>query len=291
MNQQHDVATTAVVENDVSVGRVLRSPALLTRECLAGVITALALIPEVISFSVIAGVDPKVSLVASVVLCLTLSLLGGRPAMVTAAAGSVALVIGPMVHAHGVAYILPAVVMAGIIQILFGVTGMSRAMRYIPRSVMIGFVNALGVLIFFAQVPHVWGQSPLVWALFAVTLAIVLLLPRVLKSVPSPLVAIVAVTAVTLAMGYRVPTVGDEGPMSAGLPDFTALTVPLNWQTLSIVWPTALSVAFVGLMESLLTAKLVDDLTDTPSSKRRESWGLGIGNILAGFTVVSPDAP
>ncbi len=138
---------------------------------------------------------------------------------------------------------------------------------------MIGFVNALGVLIFFAQVPHVWGQSPLVWALFAVTLAIVLLLPRVLKSVPSPLVAIVAVTAVTLAMGYRVPTVGDEGPMSAGLPDFTALTVPLNWQTLSIVWPTALSVAFVGLMESLLTAKLVDDLTDTPSSKRRESWG------------------
>ncbi|MFB4360252.1 SulP family inorganic anion transporter [Pantoea sp. BS_8] len=283
MNQQHDVATTAVVENDVSVGRVLRSPALLTRECLAGVITALALIPEVISFSVIAGVDPKVSLVASVVLCLTLSLLGGRPAMVTAAAGSVALVIGPMVHAHGVAYILPAVVMAGIIQILFGVTGMSRAMRYIPRSVMIGFVNALGVLIFFAQVPHVWGQSPLVWALFAVTLAIVLLLPRVLKSVPSPLVAIVVVTAVALAMGYRVPTVGDEGPMSAGLPDFTALTVPLNWQTLSIVWPTALSVAFVGLMESLLTAKLVDDLTDTPSSKRRESWGLGIGNILAGF--------
>lgn len=283
MIQQNDVATTAVVENDISVGRVLRSPALLTRECLAGVITALALIPEVISFSVIAGVDPKVSLVASVVLCLTLSILGGRPAMVTAAAGSVALVIGPMVHAHGVAYILPAVVMAGLIQILFGVTGMSRAMRYIPRSVMIGFVNALGVLIFFAQVPHVWGQSPLVWALFAVTLAIVLLLPRVLKSVPSPLVAIVVVTGVALLMGYRVPDVGDEGPMSAGLPDFTTLAVPLNLHTLQIIWPTALSIAFVGLMESLLTAKLVDDLTDTPSSKRRESWGLGIGNILAGF--------
>lgn len=132
MIQQNDVATAAVVENDISVRRVLRSPALLTRECLAGVITALALIPEVISFSVIAGVDPKVSLFASVVLCLTLSILGGRPAMVTAAAGSVALVIGPMVHVHGVAYILPAVVMAGLIQILFGVTGMSRAMRYIP---------------------------------------------------------------------------------------------------------------------------------------------------------------
>ncbi len=283
MIQQNDVATAAVVENDISVRRVLRSPALLTRECLAGVITALALIPEVISFSVIAGVDPKVSLFASVVLCLTLSILGGRPAMVTAAAGSVALVIGPMVHVHGVAYILPAVVMAGLIQILFGVTGMSRAMRYIPRSVMIGFVNALGVLIFFAQVPHVWGQSPLVWALFAVTLAIVLLLPRVLKSVPSPLVAIVVVTGVALLMGYRVPDVGDEGPMSAGLPDFTTLAVPLNLHTLQIIWPTALSIAFVGLMESLLTAKLVDDLTDTPSSKRRESWGLGIGNILAGF--------
>ena len=283
MIQQNDVATAAVVENDISVRRVLRSPALLTRECLAGVITALALIPEVISFSVIAGVDPKVSLFASVVLCLTLSILGGRPAMVTAAAGSVALVIGPMVHVHGVAYILPAVVMAGLIQILFGVTGMSRAMRYIPRSVMIGFVNALGVLIFLAQVPHVWGQSPLVWALFAVTLAIVLLLPRVLKSVPSPLVAIVVVTGVALLMGYRVPDVGDEGPMSAGLPDFTTLAVPLNLHTLQIIWPTALSIAFVGLMESLLTAKLVDDLTDTPSSKRRESWGLGIGNILAGF--------
>ncbi|MDE1185120.1 MAG: SulP family inorganic anion transporter [Pantoea sp.] len=268
---------------DLTVSRVLRSPALLTRECLAGIITALALIPEVISFSVIAGVDPKVSLVASVVLCLTLSLLGGRPAMVTAAAGSVALVIGPMVHAHGVEYILPAVVMGGVIQILFGFAGMARMMRYIPRSVMIGFVNALGILIFFAQVPHVWGQSGLVWGLFAVTLAIVLLLPKVLKSVPSPLVAIVVVTAAALLLGYRVPDVGDEGPMTAGLPGFTTLLVPLNLQTLQIIWPTALSIAFVGLMESLLTAKLVDDITDTPSSKRRESWGLGIANILAGF--------
>lgn len=268
---------------DLTVSRVLRSPALLTRECLAGIITALALIPEVISFSVIAGVDPKVSLVASVVLCLTLSLLGGRPAMVTAAAGSVALVIGPMVHAHGVEYILPAVVLGGVIQILFGLAGMARMMRYIPRSVMIGFVNALGVLIFFAQVPHVWGQSGLVWLLFAVTLAIVLLLPKVLKSVPSPLVAIVVVTAVALLLGYRVPNVGDEGPMTAGLPGFTTLLVPVNLQTLQIIWPTALSIAFVGLMESLLTAKLVDDITDTPSSKRRESWGLGIANILAGF--------
>ena len=283
MTQTNDVTATDVVAGDISTGRVLRSPALLTRECLAGVITALALIPEVISFSVIAGVDPKVSLVASVVLCLTLSILGGRPAMVTAAAGSVALVIGPMVHLHGVEYILPAVVLGGIIQILFGLAGLARMMRYIPRSVMLGFVNALGVLIFFAQVPHVWGQSPLVWIFFAVTLAIVLLLPHLIKSVPSPLVAIVVVTAVALLMGYRMPNVGDEGPMSPGLPGLNTLLVPLNLQTLQIIWPTALSIAFVGLMESLLTAKLVDDLTDTPSSKRRESWGLGVANILAGL--------
>ncbi|MCR1567685.1 MULTISPECIES: SulP family inorganic anion transporter [Mixta] len=271
------------VDSELTVARVLRSPKLLTRECLAGVITALALIPEVISFSVIAGVDPKVSLIASVVLALTLSLLGGRPAMVTAAAGSVALVIGPMVRAHGVEYIMPAVLLGGVIQILFGLAGLARMMRYIPRSVMLGFVNALGVLIFFAQVPHVWGQSLPVWLLFALTLAIVLLLPRLLKSVPSPLVAIVVITAIAIFCGLHVPNVGDEGPMQAGLPGLNQLAVPLNLATLQIIWPTAISIALVGLMESLLTAKLVDDLTDTPSSKRRECWGLGVGNILAAF--------
>lgn len=283
MNNTHNLPNPAESNNELRVWQVLKSPKLMTRECLAGVVTALALVPEVISFSVIAGVDPKVSLIASIVLCFTLSILGGRPAMVSAAAGSVALVIGPMVHAHGVEYILPAVILAGIVQILFGLTGLSRMMRYIPRSVMIGFVNALGILIFFAQVPHIWGQSSLVWVMFAVTLIIVLLLPRIVKSVPSPLIAIIVVTLVAILMGYRLPNVGDEGAMSADLPSFTQLLVPLNWQTFQIVWPTALSVAFVGLMESLLTAKLVDDITDTQSSKRRESWGLGVGNILAGF--------
>lgn len=269
--------------NIATVAGVLRSPRLLVKETLAGVITALALIPEVISFSVIAGVDPKVSLIASVVLCLVMSVLGGRPAMVTAAAGSVALVIGPMVHQHGVGYILPAVVLAGIIQILFGVCGLARMMRYIPRSVMTGFVKALGILIFVAQVPHIWGQSPLVWGLFALTLIIVLGLPYVVKSIPSPLVAIVAITAITMGFGLMAPTVGDEGPMLPGLPGVTELLVPLNLQTLHIIWPCALSVAFVGLMESLLTAKLVDEITDTPSGKRRECWGLGVANIAAGF--------
>ncbi|MGP6380221.1 SulP family inorganic anion transporter [Yersinia bercovieri] len=283
MSNNNNLTSAEESDDVLRVVQVLKSPKLMTRECLAGIVTALALIPEVISFSVIAGVDPKVSLVASIVLCLTLSILGGRPAMVTAAAGSVALVIGPMVHAHGVEYILPAVVIGGVIQILFGITGLSRMMRYIPRSVMIGFVNALGILIFFAQVPHVWGQSGMVWVMLIITLFIVLLLPRILKTVPSPLIAILVVTAVALLMGYRLPNVGDEGPMTPGLPGFTQLLVPLNWQTLQIIWPTALSIAFVGLMESLLTAKLVDDITDTPSSKRRESWGLGVGNILAGF--------
>lgn len=265
------------------VSDVLRSPQLLTREALAGVITALALIPEVISFSVIAGVDPKVSLLASVVLCISMSFLGGRPAMVTAAAGSVALVIGPMVYQHGVAYILPAVALAGVIQIIFGVTKMARLIRFIPQSVMTGFVNALGILIFFAQVPHFWSREPLIVALFALTLLIVIGWPRLVKSVPAPLVAIVALTCFTVFTGQTLPTVGDEGPMQGGLPGFTEWLVPFNWQTLSIVWPCALSIAFVGLLESLLTARLVDDLTHTPSSKGRESAGLGIANILAGF--------
>ena len=270
-------------KNSGNVSTVLRSPSLLLRESLAGVITALALIPEVISFSVIAGVDPKVSLVASVVLCLAMSFLGGRPAMVTAAAGSVALVIGPMVHQHGVEYILPAVLLAGLIQIIFGLAGMARLMRFIPHTVMTGFVNALGILIFFAQVPHFWTRDPLILALFALTLLIVLWLPRWVKSVPAPLVAIVLLTVFTVTTGQILPTVGDEGPMSGGLPGLTQWLVPFNLSTLAIVWPCALSIAFVGLMESLLTAKLVDDLTDTPSGKRRESVGLGIANILSGF--------
>lgn len=275
--------SSVTASHDGRVSTVLRSPTLLMRETLAGVITALALIPEVISFSVIAGVDPKVSLIASVVLCLSMSLLGGRPAMVTAAAGSVALVIGPMVHEHGVEYILPAVLLAGLIQILFGLAGMARLMRFIPHSVMIGFVNALGILIFFAQVPHFWSREPLILGLFGLTLLIVLWLPRWVKSIPSPLVAIVLLTLFTVTSGQILPTVGDEGPMQGGLPGFTQWLVPFNLHTLSIIWPCALSIAFVGLMESLLTAKLVDDLTDTRSSKRRESAGLGIANILAGL--------
>jgi SulP family sulfate permease len=277
------VLTSADSSFEVCERSSMSSPSLLLRECLAGIITSLALIPEVISFSVVAGVDPNVSLVASVVLGLTMSLLGGRPAMVTAAAGSVALVIGPTVKAHGAQYVLPIVLLAGLIQIAFGAAGLARVARYVPRSVMLGFVNALGILIFFAQVPHVTNQSAVVYALFVLTLAIVHFLPRFTKAVPSPLVAIVAVTAIAMFARLELPNVGGDGSMIPGLPGFTPLLVPLNLETLSVIWPASLSVAFVGLLESLLTAKLVDEMTDTRSNKSRESWALGIANVCAGW--------
>ena len=253
------------------------------REVLAGVVTSLALIPEVISFSFISGVEPRAALFASVVLLVVMSLAGGRSAMVTAAAGSVALVVGPMVHAHGAGYILPAVLLGGLIQVAFGLFGLARIVRFIPRSVMLGFVNALGILIFCAQLPHVMHQSPAVYALFAITLAIVLGAPRVTRAVPSPLIAIVVATGLALALHWRVPTVGGGQPVQADLPGLTAWTVPFDLETLKIVWQTAVSIAFVGLLETLLTAKLVDEMTETRSNKTRESWALGLGNLCAGL--------
>ncbi|WP_290472611.1 SulP family inorganic anion transporter [Leifsonia sp. 71-9] len=267
----------------VPVRAVLKRPRLFATEVLAGMVTTLALIPEVISFSLISGVGPDVALISSVVLAVAMSFLGGRPAMVTAAAGSVALVIAPMVQAHGTAYVLPTVLLAGVIQVVFGVAGLAKLVRYIPRSVMIGFVNALGVLIFVAQLSHVIDVPWQVYPLFAATVLIVLFLPRLTKAVPAPLVAIVVVTLAAFALGLPVPTVGDEGSVSGVLPGLTPWTVPFDLQTLQIIAPTALAAALVGLLESLLTAKLVDELTDSRSAKGRESWGLGIANILAGF--------
>ncbi len=270
-------------EDAPSVLAAAREPSLLARESLAGIMTALALIPEVISFSFVSGVDPKTALVASVVLCFAMSVLGGRPAMVTAAAGSIALVIGPMVKANGVGYILPTLMLAGAIQIGFGLGGLARLMRFIPRPVMTGFVNALGILIFSAQVPHIVNVPWAVYPLFALTIAIVLILPRITSAVPGPLVAIVVVTAVVAFGGLSVPNVGGDGTMAPGLPGLTPWVVPFDMTTLRIIGPTALSVAFVGLLETLLTAELVDGLTDTRSHKGRESWGLGIANIIAGL--------
>jgi SulP family sulfate permease len=273
----------ASFEDTPSVAAVLRSPNFLVRETLAGLVTALALIPEVISFSFISGVDPKVALVASIVLGLVMSALGGRPAMVTAAAGSIALVIGPMVKLHGVGYILPTIIIAGAVQIAFGAAGLARLMRFVPRSVMIGFVNALGILIFAAQVPHILNVPWLVYPLFMLSVAIILIVPRFTVAIPAPLIAIVVVTAIVMIGNLSVPNVGGEGAMAPGLPRITPWLVPLDLETLRIVWPTALSVAFVGLLETLLTAKLVDELTDTRSHKGRESWALGVANIAAAF--------
>lgn len=266
----------------VPVRALLKQPRFITAEVLAGMVTTLALIPEVISFSLISGVGPDVALIASVVLAVAMSFLGGRPAMVTAAAGSVALVIAPLVKEHGVAYVLPTVVLAGIIQIVFGAAGLARLVRYIPRSVMVGFVNALGVLIFVAQLQHVIRVPWAVYPLAAVTVLIVVLLPRVTTAVPAPLVAVAVVTIAAVALHLDVPDVGDEGSVSAALPGLTPWQVPISLDTLRLVGPTAVAVAFVGLLETLLTAKLTDDLTDSRSSKSRESWGLGIANILAG---------
>ena len=276
------IAAAPSTRDPVTVWTALRSPTLLTREVLAGVVTTLALVPEVISFSIVAGVDPMVSLIASVVLALTMSVLGGRPAMITAAAGSVALVIAPLVHSSGVRYVLPAMILAGLIQVVFGLAGLARLMRFIPRSVMIGFVNALGILIFKAQITHVLHVNGLAYGLFAATLAIIFVVPRFTTVVPAPLIAIVVVTAVVIITGFTVPNVAGEGPLTGQLPGLTPFDVPVSFDTLRIVWPTALSVALVGLMETLLTAKLVDDITDTKSARGRESWALGIANIAAG---------
>lgn len=278
-----DTARPPIIRTPVTVLSALRSPRKLSREVLAGMVTTLALVPEVISFSIVAGVDPMVSLVASIVLALTMSILGGRPGVITAAAGSVALVIAPLVHDRGVEYVLPTVVLAGLIQIVFGLAGLARLMRFIPRSVMIGFVNALGILIFLAQVPHLINVPWLAYLLFVVTLAIIFIIPRFTRAVPSPLIAIIVVTAVVIIAKLAVPNVADEGPVTGALPGITPLLVPLSFTTLQRILPTALSVAFVGLMETLLTAKLVDEMTDTPSHKGRESWALGVSNILAGF--------
>lgn len=271
-------------ERDVtSVRAALRSPKRLRVEVLGGLVVALALIPEAISFSIIAGVDPRVGLFASFTMAVSIAFLGGRPAMISAATGAVALVIAPLVREHGLDYLIATVILAGIIQVVLGVLGVAKLMRFIPRSVMVGFVNALAILIFMAQLPHLIGVSWVVYPLVAVGVAVIVLLPRVTTVVPAPLVAIVGLTVVTVAAAIAVPTVGDEGKLPDSLPSLFFPHVPLTLETLSIIGPFALGMALVGLMESLMTAKLVDDVTDTHSHKSREAWGQGAANIITGF--------
>lgn len=266
-----------------SVRGTLTSPGRLKTEVLAGLVVALALIPEAIAFSIIAGVDPRLGLFASFTMAVTIAFVGGRPAMISAATGAVALVIAPLVKSHGVDYLIAAVILGGIFQIVLGLSGVAKLMRFIPRSVMVGFVNALAILIFMSQVPELLGVPWLVYPLVAVGLVIVFGLPKLTRAVPAPLVAIVVLTLITVLASAAVPTVGDKGDLPDSLPSLFIPNVPFTVETLQIIFPFALALAIVGLLESLMTAKLVDDVTDTRSSKSRESWGQGVANIVTGF--------
>lgn len=250
---------------------------------MSGVLVALALIPEAIAFSIIAGVDPKVGLYASFAIAIIISIAGGRPGMISAATGAMALVMVPLVREHGVEYMFAATILTGVLQVVLGVLGVDRLMRFVPRTVMVGFVNALAILIFLAQVPHVVGETWPVYVLVAVGLGIIYLLPRLTKAVPSPLVAIIVLATATTTFGINVPTVGDMGELPNALPVIGVPVVPFTLETLTIVLPFAVTLAFVGLLESLLTAQIVDDFTDTTSDKAREARGQGIANVATGF--------
>jgi SulP family sulfate permease len=259
------------------------SPRVARVEVLSGLVVALALIPEAISFSILAGVDPRVGLFASFTMAVTIAFTGGRPAMISAATGAIALVVAPLAKQHGIDYLVAAVLIGGLLQVLFSAAGLARLMRFVPRSVMVGFVNALAILIFLAQLEHLIDVPWVVYPLAILALGIILGLPKLTGAVPSPLVAIVVVTVLTLATGIAVPTVGDEGELPSSLPTLGLPDIPYTWDTLRLIAPYALGIALVGLMESLMTAKLVDDITDTHSDKTRESWGQGVANIVTGL--------
>lgn len=266
-----------------SVSRTLRTPSWLKAEVLGALVVGLALIPEAIAFSVIAGVDPQVGLFAAALMAMTLAIAGGRPAMVSAATGATALVLAPLVASHGVDYLIMAVVLAGIMQILLGAVGFARIMRFVPRSVMVGFVNALGILLFLPQLEELIDVPWAVYPVAAVALLIVFGLPRLTTAVPAPLVAILVLTPAVVLLGADVPTVGDKGKLPDSWPQLVLPDVPYTLETLQILAPYALTMAVVGIMESLMTAKFVDDITDTHSNKTREAWGQGVGNVVCGM--------
>jgi SulP family sulfate permease len=252
-------------------------------DILAGSVVALALIPEAIAFSIIAGVDPKIGLYASFIIAMTTAIFGGRPGLISAATGAMALLMIHLVKDHGLQYLFAATLLTGVLQILFGVMKLGRQMKYVPRAVMVGFVNALAILIFMAQLPQLTNVPPTVYIITALSLAIIYILPRFTKAVPSPLVAIVVMTVAAIVLKLKVPTVGDMGELPTALPFFALPQVPFNQETLQIIFPYSLTLAIVGLLESLLTASLLDELTDTPSDKNQEAKGQGIANIISGF--------
>jgi len=250
-------------------------------EVLAGLVTALALIPETVSFSIVAGVDPRVGLVSLFAFSIVIGVVGGRTAMVSAAAGSMALVAAPLVHAHGLEYLIAATILAGSLQIVLAALGIARLLRMLPRAVTIGFVNGLAILIFLAQLRH-FVSATVFWLILAGAVAIFALRARNVR-IPPSLASTVLLTAAALALSLKVPTVGSFGALPTGLPSFHAPHVGFTLHTLSVIWPYALSLAAVGLVESLLTAELLDRITETESSKQREAVGQGLANVVTGF--------
>lgn len=253
------------------------------QDILAGAVVGLALIPEAIAFSIIAGVDPKVGLYASFIIAVTTAFLGGRPGSISAATGAMALLMINLVKDYGLQYLFAATFFTGVFQVIFGVLKLGRYMRYIPRAVMVGYVNALAVLIFKAQLPELINVPLTVYVLTGLSLAIIYILPRFTKVVPSALVALVVMTIAAISLKLEIPTVGDKGELPTALPSFALPQVPWNWETLNIILPYSLTLAIVGLLASSLTASLVDELTDTPSDKNQEAKGQGIANMITAF--------
>jgi sulfate permease, SulP family len=253
----------------------------LRGDFLSGIVVALALIPEAIGFSVIAGVDPKIGLYASVVIACVIAFAGGRPGMISAATAATAVLMTGLVRDHGIQYLFAATILMGIVQILAGILQLGRLMRFVSQSVMTGFVNALAILIFMAQLPQLIDVPGTTYVLIGLGLAIIYLFPRLTGVIPSPLVAIVVLTIITVVLKLDVRSVASLGELPTALPSFGLPTVPLTWETLRILLPVSVTLAAVGLLESLLTAQIVDDLTDTPSNKSRECVGQGLANMAS----------
>eukprot|EP00913_Durusdinium_trenchii_P015654 g14715.t1 len=252
-------------------------------DILAGIVVALALIPEAIGFSIIAGVDPRVGLYASVTIAIVIAFTGGRPGMISAATAAVAVVVVPLVRDHGVEYLFAATILMGVFQGMAAILRLNLLMQFVSRSVITGFVNALAILIFMAQLPQLIGVTWETYAMVIAGLAMIYLIPKVTTAVPSPLIAIIVLSALSIWLNAPVNTVSDMGELPEGLPFFAIPDVPLTWETLRIIAPYAATMAAVGLLESLLTAQIVDDMTHTGSDKRRESAGQGIANIVTAF--------
>ena len=255
----------------------------IRNDVLAGMVVALALIPEAIAFSIIAGVDPKVGLYASFSMTIVIAFVGGRPGMISAATGAMALVMITLVKEHGLEYLLAATILTGVLQVIAGFLRLGSLMRFVSRSVVTGFVNALAILIFLAQLPEFEGAGIQMYGMVVLGLAIIYILPRFTKVFPSPLVSIITITVITIYFGMDLRTVGNMGELPSTLPIFLLPDIPLTLDALSVIFPYSLTLMFIGLLESLMTATIIDDLTDTPSNKNRECTGQGVANIVTGF--------